>query len=91
MPRQTYVQARPAQKCSVRTVITGGQQLYGIHSQRKNKNQVNFHSLIKGQESERSRLAKELHDGLGSLLSSVKYSLQKLEADISCCTISKEK
>ncbi|NVO32882.1 ATP-binding protein [Hymenobacter lapidiphilus] len=35
-------------------------------------------SLLKGQEDERSRLARDLHDGLGGLLSTVKYSLGSL-------------
>jgi len=32
-------------------------------------------AMLKGQEEERSRMAKDLHDGLGGLLSGVKYSL----------------
>ena len=35
-------------------------------------------SIIKGQEEERSRLAKDLHDGLGGILSSLKYSLTSM-------------
>jgi signal transduction histidine kinase len=31
-------------------------------------------SILKGQEEERGRLAKDLHDGLGGILSSAKYS-----------------
>ncbi|MFN8300306.1 MAG: sensor histidine kinase [Chitinophagales bacterium] len=31
-------------------------------------------AIIKGQEKERARLAKDLHDGLGGMLSSVKYA-----------------
>lgn len=37
------------------------------------------HALVKGQEDERSRLAKDLHDGLGGILSSVKYSFQAMK------------
>jgi two-component system NarL family sensor kinase len=37
-------------------------------------------AMLKGQEEERSRLAKDMHDGLGSILATVKYSLQSLEA-----------
>ncbi len=32
-------------------------------------------AILKGQENERSRLAKDLHDGLGGLLSGVKHSI----------------
>lgn len=33
------------------------------------------HSIVQGQEDERSRLAKDLHDGLGGLLTGVKHSI----------------
>jgi len=34
-------------------------------------------AILKGQEEERRRLAKDLHDGLGGMLSGIKYALQK--------------
>jgi two-component system, NarL family, sensor kinase len=39
-------------------------------------------SLIKGQEEERGRLAKDLHDGLGGLLSGVKFSLTNMKSNV---------
>lgn len=39
-------------------------------------------AILKGQEDERSRLAKDLHDGLGGMLSGVKYSFQKAKGDL---------
>ncbi|GAA4438335.1 hypothetical protein GCM10023091_18830 [Ravibacter arvi] len=36
-------------------------------------------ALLKGEEQERSRLAKDLHDGLGGMLSGVKLSLSRLK------------
>lgn len=36
-------------------------------------------SVIKGQEEERSRLAKDLHDGLGGILSGAKYSFKRMK------------
>ncbi len=35
-------------------------------------------SLVQGQENERGRIAKELHDGIGSIMASLKLSLSQL-------------
>jgi two-component system, NarL family, sensor kinase len=40
----------------------------------KNKQLLTVEAMVKGQEEERSRIAKDLHDGLGSLLSGAKLS-----------------
>lgn len=39
-------------------------------------------SILKGQEEERSRLAKDLHDGLGGLLSGVKLQLGSMKGNL---------
>ncbi len=39
-------------------------------------------AMLKGQEEERSRLAKDLHDGLGGLLSGVKFSLSNMKDNL---------
>jgi signal transduction histidine kinase len=39
-------------------------------------------AVIKGQEEERGRLAKDLHDGLGGMLSGVKFSLTNLRSNV---------
>jgi two-component system NarL family sensor kinase len=39
-------------------------------------------SLLKGQEEERSRLAQDLHDGLGGLLSGVKLQLGSMKGNL---------
>ena len=39
-------------------------------------------SILQGQEEERSRIAKDLHDGLGGLLSSVKLNLSALKGNM---------
>ncbi len=39
-------------------------------------------AIIKGEEQERSRLAKDLHDGLGGMLSGVKYTLSNMKGNM---------
>ncbi len=50
-----------------------------IRELEKDKQLVAVDSMLKGQEEERSRLAKDLHDGLGGLLSGVKFSLSNMK------------
>ncbi|MFT3700879.1 MAG: sensor histidine kinase [Agriterribacter sp.] len=38
-------------------------------------------AILKGQEQERERLAKDLHDGLGGMLSGIKLSLSSIKED----------
>ena len=37
---------------------------------------------MKGEEQERTRLAKDLHDGLGGMLSGIKYSFQTMKGNL---------
>ena len=53
-----------------------------IRELEKDKHLVAVDSLLKGQEDERSRLAKDLHDGLGGLLSGVKFSLSNMKDNL---------
>ncbi|WP_199139307.1 tetratricopeptide repeat-containing sensor histidine kinase [Pedobacter sp. ASV12] len=39
-------------------------------------------AVLKGEEQERTRLAKDLHDGLGGLLSGIKYSLSNMKGNL---------
>lgn len=39
-------------------------------------------AVLKGEEQERSRLAKDLHDGLGGMLSGIKYSFQNMKGNL---------
>ncbi|HTN44821.1 MAG TPA: tetratricopeptide repeat protein [Flavipsychrobacter sp.] len=39
-------------------------------------------AILKGEEQERSRLAKDLHDGLGGMLSGIKYSLNNMKENL---------
>ena len=45
---------------------------------KKNQQVVAFKSMMEGEEKERIRLAKDLHDGLGGMLSSVKLHFSKI-------------
>lgn len=48
------------------------------------KNQINIlSSLIQGTETERQRLGRDLHDGLGGLLSGIKLKINNLNSDTS--------
>ena len=48
-------------------------------SQMKQKNKIsNLTSMLEGQETERARLARDLHDGLGGLLSRTKMELSMI-------------
>ena len=49
----------------------------------KAKNQkLGFKSLIEGEEKERKRIAQELHDGLGQLLSSARLNVSAMEDNV---------
>lgn len=39
-------------------------------------------AVLKGEEKERSRLAQDLHDGLGGMLSGIKYSLNNMKENL---------
>lgn len=39
-------------------------------------------NVLKGEEKERTRLAKDLHDGLGGMLSGIKYSLNSMKGNL---------
>jgi len=39
-------------------------------------------AVLKGEEQERSRLAKDLHDGLGGMLSGIKYSFNTMKRNL---------
>ncbi|MGB8190804.1 MAG: sensor histidine kinase [Chitinophagaceae bacterium] len=53
-----------------------------IRELEKDKQLVAVDAMLKGQEKERSRLAKDLHDGLGGLLSGVKFSLSNMKENL---------
>lgn len=50
-----------------------------IREMEKDRQLLAIDAMFKGQEEERSRIARELHDGLGSLLSSTKHSFSTIK------------
>jgi len=48
----------------------------------KDKQLITIDAMLKGQEEERSRIAKELHDGVGSLLSGTKLSFMNVKENL---------
>ena len=48
---------------------------------KKEKQVIALKSMMEGQEKERGRMAKDLHDGLGGLLSSVKLHFNNIRTD----------
>jgi two-component system, NarL family, sensor kinase len=57
-------------------------QMQRIRELEKDKQLVAVDAMLQGQEEERSRLAKDLHDGLGGLLSGVKFSLSNMKDNL---------
>lgn len=58
-----------------------------LHEQRikeleQERQLLSSEAVIKGQEEERGRLAKDLHDGLGGILSGVKFSLSHMKTNV---------
>jgi two-component system, NarL family, sensor kinase len=53
-----------------------------IRELEKDKQLVAVDSMLKGQQEERARLAKDLHDGLGGMLSGVKFSLMNMKSSL---------
>lgn len=64
-----------------KSLIRMKSQLAEYKRHEKTSHQVAKRSLITGQENERKRLAREMHDGLGPLLTSLKLTIQALDLD----------
>lgn len=52
------------------------------HQQEINEQKLRASSLIAGQEEERKRLSRELHDGLGQMLTGIKLQIEGLESHL---------
>ena len=57
-------------------------QLQKIKELEKDKQLISIDAMLKGQEEERSRIAKDLHDGLGGLLSGTKLSFMNIKENL---------
>ncbi|MBX3238777.1 MAG: sensor histidine kinase [Chitinophagaceae bacterium] len=57
-------------------------QLHRINELENQKMLMATEAVIKGEEQERTRLAKDLHDGLGGMLSGIKYSFQAMKGNL---------
>lgn len=62
-------------------------QRQGLQQQRINeleaeKKLTATEAVLKGEEQERTRMAKDLHDGLGGMLSGIKYSLHAMKGNM---------
>jgi two-component system, NarL family, sensor kinase len=53
-----------------------------LHEEELRKQQAIFDALQEGQEKERTRLAQELHDGVGAKLSGLKMTMEYLNANV---------
>ncbi len=53
-----------------------------IQQLKQEKKILSMNAMIEGQEAERTRIAKDLHDGLGGLLSTVKAHFSNIQSEI---------
>lgn len=53
-----------------------------INELEKDKQLLRIDAMLKGQEEERGRIAKDLHDGLGGMLSGVKFSFVNMKENM---------
>lgn len=52
-----------------------------LHRMKQDQRIMMFSSMLEGQEQERTRLARDLHDGLGGLLSGIKIELSQVNPE----------
>ena len=74
----SYRNSRNKQKLSQQT---GQLQSQRIRELEQEQQLVSYNALLKGQEEERSRMAKDLHDGVGGMLSGIKLSLSAMRGN----------
>ncbi len=57
-------------------------QIQQINELEKEKQLLAAEAVLKGEEKERTRLAKDLHDGLGGMLSGIKYTFNTMKGNM---------
>ncbi|MFY0688544.1 MAG: ATP-binding protein [Cyclobacteriaceae bacterium] len=62
-------------------LVSMAKELSNYRSNEEKLIQQNRRSLIEGQESERARLSREMHDGLGPLLTNLRFRIQTVTLD----------
>jgi len=75
----TYRNLKHKQNIARQKEVLQAQQIDALE---KDKQLILANAILKGQEQERGRLAKDLHDGLGGLLSGVKISLSNMKNNL---------
>lgn len=51
------------------------------YKQQMNEQKIRSTSLVKGQESERKRIARDIHDGIGQMLTALKLNIESIAPD----------
>ncbi len=73
-----YRNFKDKQKLATQNALIQEQQIQTLE---KEKELVALNSTLQGEEAERSRLARDLHDGLGGILSGVKLTLMNMKGN----------
>jgi two-component system NarL family sensor kinase len=60
-----------------------------LQKEREKQQQIRMKAVIETQEKERTRISKDLHDGIGQLLAAVKINLISFEDDIADVSLAK--
>lgn len=74
-----YRNFKNRQKIAEQTEVLQQQKITELE---KDKQLQSIDSMLKGQEDERNRIAKDLHDGLGGMLSGVKISFMNMKENL---------
>lgn len=78
----TFLTRRTLQQKKILLEKENGVNLAKISQLETEKKLLASEAVIKGQEQERGRIAKDLHDGLGGMLSGIKFSLTNMKSNV---------